>query len=55
MHVVPDFVKAGIVVNGIEEPALREHLVLHSARLVSNEKPKQEVCQQPYGIGKGKE
>ena len=40
---VTDFVKAGIVINGIEEQALREHLVMHSARLDFYEKVKQEV------------
>ena len=32
IHVVPDFVKAGVVINGIEEQALRDHFVMHSAR-----------------------
>ena len=40
---VPDFVKAGIVVNGTEEQALRDHLVMHSARIDSHEKLKQEL------------
>ena len=38
---VPDFVRAGAVVNGIEEQVLRDHLVMHSARL--DEKLKQEI------------
>ena len=29
-HLVPDFVKAGIVINNFEEQALRDHLVMHS-------------------------
>ena len=39
-HVV---VKAGIVINGVEEHALRDHLVMHSAPLESHEKLKQEA------------
>ena len=42
-HTVPDFVKAGIVVKGIKERALRHQLVIHNARLDSYEKLKQEV------------
>ena len=43
-HVVPEFDEAGrIVINGMEEQALRGHLVMHSARLDSKEKLKQEV------------
>ena len=40
---VPDFVKAGIVVNGTEEQALRDHLAMHSARHDSCEKLNEEV------------
>ena len=38
-----DLVKAGIIVNGVEEQTLRDHLVMHCARLNSYENPKQEV------------
>ena len=40
---VPDFVMAGVVVNGIEEQAPPDHFVMHSARLDSYKKLKQEV------------
>ena len=41
---VPDFVvKVGIVITGIEEQAVRDHLITHSARLNSSEKLKQEL------------
>ena len=49
-HTVPDFVKAGIVVHSIEEQTPRDHLVMHSARLDSCEKLKQEV----FDIARGK-
>ena len=42
-HVVLDFVTTGIVVDGNEEQAPGDHLVMHSARLDSEEKLKQEV------------
>ena len=40
-HTIPDFVKADIVANGIDEQTPR-HLVMHNARLESYEKHKQE-------------
>ena len=53
------FTSGGVVINGIQEQALRDHWVMNGARLDSNEKLKQEVFdiaraksafgQQPYG------
>ena len=34
-HVEPDFVNSWIVISGIEEQALRDHLVMQSAQLDS--------------------
>ena len=42
-HQAPEFVKDGIVINGIVEQSLRDHLVMHSARLDSNKNLQQEV------------
>ena len=42
-HAVPDYIKARIVTNGVEEQSLRDHIVMHSARIDSNEKLKLEV------------
>ena len=42
-HQAPEFVKDGIVINGIVEQSLRHHLVMHSARLHSNKNLQQEV------------
>ena len=42
-HTVPEFVTAVIVINGIEEQTLRDHLVMHSAQFDSDGKLKQEI------------
>ena len=44
-HAIPDFIKAGIVMNGVEERSLRYHLIMHAARLDDFEKIKQEVTE----------
>ena len=43
-HEIPDFIKAGIVINGVQEPSLNDPLIMHSGRLDTYEKIKQEVC-----------
>ena len=42
---IPDFVKAGILINGLEEEPLRRHMVLHTSRLDTCEKLRLEVTQ----------
>ena len=40
---IPDFVKAGILINGLQEEPLRRHMVLHTSRLDTYEKLRLEV------------
>ena len=42
-HEVPDFILGGILVNGVQDPALKDHLVMHSARLDNYAKLRAEV------------
>ena len=41
----PDFVKAGILINGLQEEPLRRHMVLHTSRLDTYEKLRLEVTE----------
>ena len=43
--VIPDFVKAGILINGLQEKPLRRHMVLHTSRLDTYEKLRLEVTE----------
>ena len=42
---IPDFVKAGILINGLQEEPLRRHMVLHTSRLDTYEKFRLEVTE----------
>ena len=42
---IPDFVKAGILINGLQEEPLRRHMVLHTSRLDTYEKLRLEVTE----------
>ena len=42
---IPDFVKAGILKNGLREEPLRRHMVLHTSRLDTYEKLRLEVTE----------
>ena len=42
---IPDFVKAGILINGLQEEPLRRHMVLHPSRLDTYEKLLLEVTE----------
>lgn len=44
-HQIPDFIKAGIVMNGVEERTLRDHLVMHASRLDTFEKIRAEITE----------
>ena len=37
---IPDFVKSGILINGLDEESLRNHVVMHTARLDTYDKMK---------------
>ena len=43
--VIPDFVKAGILINGLQEEPLRRHMVRHTSRLDTYDKLRQEVTE----------
>ena len=43
--VIPDFAKAGILINGLQEEPLRRHMVTHTSRLDTHEKLRQEVTE----------
>ena len=34
-HAIPDFIKCGVLTQGMMEPAIKDHLVMHSARLTA--------------------
>ena len=40
-----DFVKVGTLINGLQEEPLRRHMVLHTSRLVTDEKLRLEVIE----------
>ena len=42
---IPDFVEAGIFINGLQEEPLRRHMVLHTSRLDTYEKLRLEVTE----------
>ena len=42
---IPDFVKAGILINGLQEEPLRRHMVLHTSRWDTYEKLRLEVTE----------
>ena len=42
---IPHFVKAGILINGLQEEPLRRHMVLHTSRLDTYEKLRLEVTE----------
>ena len=47
---IPDFVNAGILINGLQEEPLRRHMVLHTSRLDTYEKLRLEVTENPCYI-----
>ena len=49
--VIPDFVKAGILINGLQEEPLRRPMVTHTSRLDTHEKLRQEVTEHRQGKG----
>lgn len=42
-YTIPDFIKAGILINGLAEETLRSHMVMHTVRLDTYDRLKQEV------------
>ena len=42
---IPDFVKAGLLINGLQEEPLRRHMVLHTSKLDTYEKLRVEVTE----------
>ncbi len=44
-YTIPDIIKAGILINGLTEETLRSHMVMHTVRLDTYDKLKQEVTE----------
>ena len=43
-HMIPDFIKCGVLTQGMTDPAIKDHLVMHSARLTTYDLMQREVA-----------